>query len=38
MSPVAIRHAETVGSRERVFTGGLDIASTPDGLARDTST
>jgi broad specificity phosphatase PhoE len=34
MPLVAVRHAETVWNRERVFMGGLDVAPAPDGLAR----
>lgn len=34
MPLTAVRHAETVWNRERVFMGGLDVAPAADGLAR----
>lgn len=34
MPLVAVRHAETVWNRERIFMGGLDVAPDPAALAR----
>ena len=34
MPLTAVRHAETVWNRERVFMGALDVAPTADGFAR----